>query len=427
LFSQSVLKRVHEATVGLEKDALNFLRGMVRIPTENPPGLNYDRFVSYVSNVLGDLGYLVDVVEVCDKHYYSHVPGAAGPRYNLVASLGSDDKRSIVFNGHYDVVPAGEGWTHPPYEAEVLGGRLYGRGACDMKSGIAAQVYAVEVLRSIVGDRGALKPLAHHIVADEETVGNINAGTGYLAEKGYLSPDKVECVVFTEPLGVNNVCVGHRGAIWGTVDVYGAKSHGGFPDEGADAVKAAADCVTRLYAAVDAKPPTLKRAPTIIPPSARKPSMLVGRLEGGTWANTVADRARFWYVRRLVPGERLDDARREVNDCIGATQAKHRGVKMENNEFYATPTVIVDRHTRVYQAFRQAVADIRGTRPTTVLSPGTFDIRFAASCGVDALGYGPGNVLASHTTDEWVDLEDFYASIKIMALALMRLMNIRLD
>ncbi len=98
----------------MEREALSFLRGLLRIPTENPPGLNYERLVSYVTSVLEDLDYRIDVVEVSDERYYSHIPGASDPRPNVIASLGTEPENQVVFNGHYDVVPAGEGVEPPP-------------------------------------------------------------------------------------------------------------------------------------------------------------------------------------------------------------------------------------------------------------------------------------------------------------------------
>lgn len=418
-----VERRFEEVLPEVGRDALGFLREMLRIPTENPPGLNYGRFASYASRFLESLGYRVEVVEVTDERYYQHIPGAKGPRPNIIATLGEAD-RKVVFNGHYDVVPAGEGWTHAPYGADVVGGRLYGRGASDMKSGIAAQIFAVELLRRVLGDTERLRRVAHHIVADEETVGNTNAGTGYLAEHGYLSPGKVECVVFTEPFGPENICVGHRGALWGRVEVFGAKSHGGFPLEGADAVKAAAECVCELYRRVGAKAGKTASKHPIVPKSARKPTILVGVLHGGTWANTVADKAEFWYVRRLIPEETLEEARGEVEGCLRSAQRKNRGVHFTNTEFYATPSVFTHKNSPTLRAFEEAVKTTLKRRARQVVSPGTFDIRFALDRGVDAVGYGPGRLELSHTTDEWVSIKQLYASIKVMANALTRILKI---
>lgn len=413
-------RRLEEVFPEVKREALAFLKGMLKIPTENPPGLNYQKFVSYTSKVLEGLGYKVEVVEVSDERYYRHIPGAEGPRPNIVAAL-AQAERKVVFNGHYDVVPAGEGWSRHPYGAEVVGGRLYGRGASDMKSGIAAQVFAVELLRRVFGD-AVLRRIEHHIVADEETVGNTNAGTGYLAERGYLSPQRVECAIFTEPFGVNRVCFGHRGALWGRIEVFGSKSHGGFPLEGADAIKAAAQCVDCLYRKVGSKAHTKTSRHPIAPSSAKKPNILVGFFKGGTWANTVADRAEFWYVRRLIPEESLDEARAEVEGCIRMAERENRGVRFKNTEVYATPPVLA-KNGRVLNAFELAVRRVFKKNAKRILSPGTFDIRFALCQGVAAAGYGPGRLELSHATDEWVALEEFYASIRVIAHALLDILK----
>ncbi len=127
--------------------------------------------------MLEDLDYRIDVIEVSDERYYSHIPGGSGTRPNVIASLDTKPENQVVFKGHYDIVPAGEGRSYPSYEAEVHDGKLYGRGAADMKSSIAAQVCGVELFRRVLCDVEQLRRVVHQIVADK-TVGNTNAGTG---------------------------------------------------------------------------------------------------------------------------------------------------------------------------------------------------------------------------------------------------------
>ena len=154
----------------LADDLVALLQRMLRLPTVNPPGEGYEAFVADLRGVLDGFGYATEV------HYAPTELAPLGqglPRPNLIGKLEGDGPL-VHLNGHYDVVPVGNDWTHDPFGGELAGGRLYGRGAADMKSGLAAQIIAVEALRRL----GHTPNIAHSFVPDEETVGGRNAGMG---------------------------------------------------------------------------------------------------------------------------------------------------------------------------------------------------------------------------------------------------------
>lgn len=300
------MSKIDEIIEELRGEIVDFLKELIRIPTENPPGLNYEKIVNVIKNKLDEFGYKTQVIEPTDEELKSLIRFGYGKRPNLVGYLGNGNNR-IAFNAHYDVVPAGEGWSVDPYKGIEKDGKIYGRGASDMKSGIVAQIYAIEMLR-----RAKLLPsniqVIQTIVPDEETVGNRNAGTYYLVQKGIFK--NVNYVIFTEPTGPDNVCNGHRGAIWAIVRVYGKKSHGGFPQLGIDAVKATSLMIEELYKAI----PDIVSKYEISPESGKKPTILVGVVKCGTWVNTVADYCEFSIVRRLIPEENLEEVRHSIID-----------------------------------------------------------------------------------------------------------------
>ena len=162
----------------LADDLVALLQRLIRIPTVNPPGECYEEFVADFKRVLDELGYATEV------HYAPTELAPLGqglPRPNLIGKLEGDGPL-VHLNGHYDVVPVGNDWTRDPFGGELVDGKIYGRGAADMKSGLAAQIIAVEALR-----RAGLKPNVHQsAVPDEETVGVRNAGMGWLVEQGLL-------------------------------------------------------------------------------------------------------------------------------------------------------------------------------------------------------------------------------------------------
>src|SRR6188472_1327906 len=156
---EAILAAVDE----LEADLVALLQRMVRLPTVNPPGHGYEAFVADLQEVLAGYGYATEV------HYAPTELAPLGeglPRPNLIGTLNGDGPL-VHLNGHYDVVPVGNDWTTDPFGGELKDGNLYGRGAADMKSGLAAQIIAVEALRKL-----GIKPNVHQsAVPDEETVG----------------------------------------------------------------------------------------------------------------------------------------------------------------------------------------------------------------------------------------------------------------
>ncbi|ACP37411.1 acetylornithine deacetylase or succinyl-diaminopimelate desuccinylase [Sulfolobus islandicus M.14.25] len=396
-----ILDEIVEAS---KDEIVEFLKQLIRIPTENPPGLNYDKIISVLRDKLEEFGYKTEIIEG-NKEF---VKFGNGNRPNLVGYLGNGNVR-IAFNGHYDVVPAGEGWSINPYEGIEKDGKVYGRGASDMKSGIVAQIYAVEMLK-----RAKLLPsnvkIIQTIVPDEETVGNKNAGTYCLRE---IYKKNADYVIFTEPTGPDNICNGHRGAIWAVVKIYGKKSHGGFPQLGIDAAKAVAIMIERLYSSLS----NITSKYNIVPEAGKKPSILVGTVKCGTWVNTVADYCEFSIVRRLIPEERIDEVRESILRLLRDVSSE-TGVKFDYDEFYAVDTV-VSEDGRLIDALRKAIREVRGVDPNVVLSAGTFDIRFTVSEGIKSINYGPGRIELAHSTDEFVYVKDLLDSIKALGRVLL--------
>src|SRR5436853_2541547 len=227
---------LHSAEAVLH-EAIAFLQGMIRIPTVNPPGEAYPACARYIGEQLQSLGYSVEYINLTPTELAELAPYGAGlPRTNVIGRLpGANASPILHFNGHMDVVPIGPGWSTSPFGGEVRDRRIFGRGASDMKGGIAAQVYAIEAIR-----RAGLRLLGtveQSAVVDEESTGNRNAGMGLLVERGYISAEHTTYVVITEPLNVDNICLGHRGAIWGEITTFGRQSHGSTPERGVNAIE----------------------------------------------------------------------------------------------------------------------------------------------------------------------------------------------
>src|SRR5215831_4977395 len=271
-------------------EAIAFLQGLIRIPTVNPPGDAYPECARYIGEHLHALGYAVEYIELTSAEVAELAPYGAGlPRTNVIGRLHGPQLAPVLhFNGHMDVVPVGPGWSCDPFGGEVRDGRIYGRGAADMKGGIAAQIYAVEALRRAgLQVQGTIEQSG---VVDEESTGNRNAGMGLLVERGYISPGRTDYVVIAEPLNVNNICLGHRGAIWGEITTFGRQSHGSTPERGVNAVEHMADFISE--AICELRPHLQQRLNSvpIVPASASAASLAFGTIEGGTYLNIVPER-----------------------------------------------------------------------------------------------------------------------------------------
>ena len=160
-----------------------------------------------------------------------HTP--SHPRINVLGRRPGTASRPVIhLNGHFDVVPAGAGWTIDPFGGLVREGRLYGRGSCDMKAGLAAAIYATEAIRRAGVDLAGTLEVSGTV--DEESGGF--AGVAWMTERGLIAPDRTDFVIIPEPLNVDRVCVGHRGVYWFEVTTEGRTAHGSMPFLGVSAV-----------------------------------------------------------------------------------------------------------------------------------------------------------------------------------------------
>lgn len=258
---ETVLARVDS----FQEEILDFLRGFIAIPTINPPGENYADCAEYIGGKLREFSYDVSYVraEGRPEHTVDH------PRCNVIGRLGGSPKRpTLHFNGHFDVVPVGNGWTVDPFAGLIRDKKIYGRGVTDQKAGIAASIFAVEAIRRAgIQLTGSIEQSA---TVDEESGGF--AGMAYLASHGYISRDRTDYVIITEPLNVDRVCLGHRGVYWFEVATQGRIAHGSMPFLGINAISK----MTGFLSAVESElKPLLAHRHTsmpVEPPEARSPA-----------------------------------------------------------------------------------------------------------------------------------------------------------
>lgn len=412
-----------------QADALvQLTRDLVRIPTVNPPGEGYAPCVTLLGNRLKALGFEVDYFraegEIGDSDRY--------PRTNVICrkSVGHSGA-TVHFNGHIDVVEAGHGWSVDPFGGVVRDGRVYGRGTCDMKAGIAASVIAVEaILAEGIDFHGALEISG---TVDEESGGY--GGVAYLARKGMFSKPRVDHVIIPEPLNVDRICVGHRGVWWAEVATFGRIAHGSMPFLG--------DCAIRhmgafMQALEDELIPTLagrRTAMPVVPDDAKHSTLNLAAIHGGLPEHfdglpspNVPDHCRLLLDRRFLIEEDLGDVKAEVAALLEDLACKRPGFRYEINDVMEVLPSMTPDDADVVQAVAYGIERVLGKPPKLVVSPGTYDQKHIHRIGhlQECIAYGPGILDLAHQPDEYVEIEHLVASAKVMAASALRLLGVPL-
>jgi len=390
------------------------LRSMISVPTVNPPGENYREFASTACRLLGEAGFdEIEVHRVPSDYVEKHYPGLGKyPRYIILARRG-DGKPVLHFNGHYDVVPPGTGWRHDPFKPVIENNRLYGRGAVDMKGGIAAALLAAKAFLKAHEDFHGTLEIA--LVPDEEIGGE--TGTGYLVEQSLSKPDYV---VIAEPSGSSTIWIGHRGAYWFYVEVYGRQAHGSSPWLGVNAfeymVRVAQDFMTEYRELIARK----KSRYEYDDPRGASPTItLGGEVKGSTKINILPGYYAFSVDRRLIVEESIEEVEKEVNEFIERLRKKYPEVRIETLVTNRLPPAITPSDSELVVKARESVREITGTDPRTTVCLGGLDMRFYTEKGIQTITYGPGPGHQAHQVDEYVSLEE----LRTVAKAYARLME----
>jgi succinyl-diaminopimelate desuccinylase len=422
---QAVLARIEakrDEVVALTQD-------LVRIPTVNPPGDAYEACARYIGERLKPRGFAVEYVRALGA------PGDsdAKPRVNVVARWqGSSAGECVHFNSHIDVVEAGSGWTSDPFGAEIRDGKIYGRGTCDMKGGLAASIIACEALiESGMPIPGALEISG---TVDEESGGF--AGVGYLAERGYFSKPRVHHVIIPEPLGVDRICLGHRGVWWGEVETKGRIAHGSMPFLGDSAINHMSAFIHLLETQLQ---PRLKQRHTsepVEPPGARVSTLNINSIHGGQVEQHYALDARGWPTadspspvvahscrtvldRRFIAEENLEAVKQEIIDMLDELKRTRPGFDFGIRDIMSFVPTATPRDAPVVDATARAIARVLGREPSYISSPGTYDQKHIVRTGKlkDCIAYGPGILDLAHQPNEYVGIQELVDSAKVMALA----------
>ncbi|MCE0505643.1 acetylornithine deacetylase/succinyl-diaminopimelate desuccinylase family protein [Roseivivax sp. GX 12232] len=421
--SDSLAQRIAQ-----ERDEIIALtQALLRVPTLNPPGAHYRDICEDIARRLEPRGFTVQMIRA------EGAPGDsdAYPRWNMLARReGTRPGDCLHFNSHIDVVEVGHGWTRDPFGAELEGDRIYGRGACDMKGGLAASIIAVEAFLEEHPDfAGAIEISA---TGDEESGGY--GGVAHLAREGWFNPARVQHVIIPEPLGKDRICLGHRGGWWAEIETKGEIAHGSMPFLGDCAVRhmgAVLDAFERdLFPALAAR----RTEMPVIPDGARNSTMNINAIHGGQPeepegstalpVHCVPDSCRITVDRRFLIEEGVEAVEAEMRGLLEGLKAERPRFDYDLREINRVLPSMTAPEAPVVTTLEAAIAETLGGPAQHVASPGSYDQKHIDRIGrlKNCVAYGPGILELAHKPDEWIGVTDMLDSARVMARVMQKLL-----
>ena len=377
-------------------DAVALTSELVRVDSRNPtlvagaPGEG--RVARVLAEALSAWGFRVDVRE------------AAPGRPNVIARVGKAQPgaRSLMLNGHIDVVGV-EGMSHPPWDAAVRNGRIYGRGSSDMKAGVAAMCAAAA--RSVSASGGALEgEIIITAVVDEEYS---SLGTRAVIAEGV----RADAAIVTEPTRLA-IMPAHKGFVWIDVVVQGRAAHGSRWDVGVDAIRHAG----LLLAALDAVDAEL--LPARNHPLLGRPSLHASTIEGGIGLSTYPDRCHFTIERRTLPGEGTGAVMAEIEEAFARVRARRPDLDASVSMIFEQPPSDVSMNAPIVRSLDGALRACGEEVNVTGMSAWT-DAALLNEAGIPAICFGPGDIALAHAAEEYVRVDEIErATLVLAALAM---------
>lgn len=417
--SVSVLKnRVLKKIDGLKDFSMEVLKQMISIPTVVPPGEKYRDFVDYAKELLKEIGLEVEVVQVPESYLEKHIPEMKNyPRFIVVGRLKKGEGPVLHFNGHYDVVPPGAGWKTDPFKPIIVDNRLYGRGASDMKGGIASIVTAVKALIETEANiNGAIEV---SMTPDEEIGGM--CGVNYMLESGIVKPNY--CIV-AEPSGYNRIWIGHKGTLWGEIIVHGKIAHASTPWLGINAFEKMVKLANKMIAVLKPKVESKVTTYETDVPEGKKATIVLGSIvKGGVKINVVPDKMSLQFDRRVLPEEDFNEVVKEIEDVIREAMREDPELKAELKILFKAKPAAISPKAKTTVVLKEAVKEIIGEEPRLTLCTGFLDTRFFIEKGIDALTYGPGSISQAHVANEFIEIDKMMLTSKVYALTVFKLLS----
>jgi len=387
---------------------MQFCADMIRIPSENPP-CNVEEIAAFLTQYLDVHSIPYEVIRPVPE------------RPSILARIGDPNGKKILFNGHMDVVPAGDRkkWDFDPYGGEIFDGMLHGRGTSDMKCGLGAVLYTMALLQEsgakLTGEMSLM------IVPDEETGGEY--GTGWLFEHGY---GKADWGIVAEPTGYDNIEVGQKGQVNLDIIADGTSAHGSLsPYVGENAIDRLIRFLPELYALRELHGtydeevgPVMDFSKEVIKEIQKVPgvetvmdhvTVNLGTIHGGSKRNMVADHAVAEIDIRVPIGVAAKTVTNEIERIVSETKIpgisyEIHGARTGNYVSVKDPIVL---------AAESCAREVMGIDLIKAYQWASSDTRYFREAGISTIQYGPSNTEGIHTYNETVNVEDVIRAAKM--------------
>ena len=368
-----------------KQEALELLRSMIKTNTVNPPG-NEKELAVKLAALMNSEGIEAETVEV--------LPG----RDNLIVRMaGENHGKLLAATGHLDTVPPGGiPWEHDPFAADVVDGKLYGRGTSDMKSGDAAFLYAMIKLK-----REGIVPKQDIIF-----IGTVSEENGSLGAKAFVEAGgmkNVDALLVCEPSS-NELDIAHKGAVWVKVKFYGKTAHGSMPDLGVNAVSRAA----KFIAAIDAQSFDVKPDDIL-----DMPSCSVNICQGGVATNVVPDYCEVNIDFRTIPGQTAEDIKAYLNKALDSAAKDDKDFKAEIEILSDLAAVRCPEGASILDALDKAAGRKHIRRGVRFYTDASTLVRDYPEKQV--VIYGPGVSEMAHQPNEYCEVEQFERFVETYA------------
>ena len=403
-------------------EQVKFLQALVQVPTDTPPGNNAPH-AAKTTELLKSLGYVAEQFPVPEAEVKAY--GLTSLTNLIVRRPFGAGGKTIALNAHGDVVPPGEGWTHPPYGAEIENGHMYGRATAVSKCDFSTFTYALRAVEALRDQQQlALKGNVElHFTYDEEFGGE--KGPGWLLDKGVTKPDLMIAAGFSY-----QVVTAHNGCLQMEVTVHGKMAHAAIPETGVDALQVAVHILNKLYAQNKRYQQITSKVEGI-----NHPYLNVGRIEGGTNTNVVPGTVSFKLDRRMIPEENPQEVEANIRDVIAQAVTEFNQGRAQNAQVRIDIKRLLMAHAMkplagnapLVQAIQQHGGDIFGEPIPAMGTPLYTDVRLYVEKGIPGViyGAGPRTVLESHAkrADERLNLEDLRKATKVISRTLLDLLQ----
>lgn len=370
----------------LNRELVKILRELVQIPTENPPGKT-DKIIDYLIEEVFDEaeGFKNEIITYNKKDVELS---------NLVTKIGSGKER-IILSGHFDVVPVGDikNWKYPPFSAEIVEGKLFGRGSSDMKGGLTMLIGTMMKLKE--NPKFLEKNTLVFLGSADEEAGM--TGSYVCLRKGVMKNAKL--LIVGEPTNLN-LGIAEKGLLWAVIEVYGKTAHSSTPHLGINSIEGALKLIPHLYKCLGVKENNVLG----------KSTLNIAKIKGGDTINIVPDKTTLEVDYRLIPEQELGNLSKSL---------KSIEIPPYNLEIKITHTLPA-LQTKTTHPFIQNLLEFSKSKVIGLPYATDAAALLKPKNSVPFVIYGPGDPAVVHKENEYVKIDDVYKATEFLTKALLQ-------